>query len=136
MEELLFKEEVYAIYGATIEVHRELGPGFLEPVYQEALERELEMRGLPFVSQAELRIRYKGDFLKKTYNPDFLCYDKITVEIKALCRLSGTERAQVMNYLKASGLELGLLINFGSVGKLERERIIFQSAKDAKQGTT
>lgn len=135
MEELLFKEEAYAIYGAAIEVHRELGPGFLEPVYQEALERELALRAIPFFPQAELRIRYKGDLLKKTYNADFLCYDKIIVEIKALDRLSGTERAQVMNYLKASDLELGLLINFGSVGKLERERIIYQSAKEAKQGT-
>ncbi len=133
MSDLLYKDEVYAIYGAAIEVHRELGHGFLEPVYQEALARELATRGIPFEKQKELRIAYKGELLDKTYQADFVCYGKIIVELKALSQLGGPEKAQVINYLKASGFELGLLLNFGAVGKLERERLVYQSAKDAKR---
>jgi GxxExxY protein len=118
MTELLFKEEVYAIVGAAIEVHRELGSGFLEAVYQEAIEIELRERGIPFQSQPELNIVYKGRVLGKKYNPDLLCFHEIIVELKALDRLSGKEESQVLNYLKAGGKRLGLLINFGSPGKL------------------
>jgi GxxExxY protein len=124
MTELLFKEEVYAIVGAAIEVHRELGSGFLEAVYQEALEIELQERNIPFQSQTELNIVYKGRILEKKYNPDFLCFQEIIVEIKALDQLSGKEESQILNYLKASGKRVGLLINFGSTGKLEWKRYI------------
>ena len=123
--ELLFKEEVFAIVGAGIDVHRELGPGFLEGVYQEAFEIELTACGIPFVSQKPLQILYKGQALQKDYLADVICYDKVLVELKALDRLSGKEEAQVLNYLKATSLKVGLLINFGSYGKLEWKRLIF-----------
>lgn len=122
--DLLYKEEVYAIIGAAIEVHRHLGSGFLEAIYQEALEIELESHSIPFKPQKELQVFYKGQLLKKEYIADFVCYDKIIVEIKALNQLSGLEESQLINYLKVSGLRLGLLINFGSVGKLEWKRLI------------
>jgi GxxExxY protein len=105
-----------------MEVYNQLGPGFLEAVYQEALEIELSERGIPFVSQQELRILYKERPLKKTYTPDLVCYDKIIVELKALDRLTNKEMAQVLNYLKATGFRLGLLVNFGNSEKLEWER--------------
>ena len=103
----------YAIIGAAMEVHRQLGCGFLEGVYQEALELEFTARGIPFVAQVELRIRYKGQLLETYYQADMLCYDSIVVELKALARLGGVEEAQVLNYLKATGHEIGLLLNFG-----------------------
>jgi GxxExxY protein len=122
--DLLYKDEVYAIVGAAIEVHKQLGSGFLEAIYQEALEIELETRHIPFEPQKTFRVVYKGQSLKKEYMADFVCYDKIIVEIKALNELSGREESQVLNYLKVSGLRLGLLINFGSVEKLEWKRLI------------
>jgi GxxExxY protein len=122
--ELLLKDEVFAIVGAAIEVHRELGPGFLEAVYQEALELELAHRQIPFVPRQTLPIFYKGQRLKKEYEADLICYKQIIVELKALDRLSGKEEAQLLNYLKATGLRVGLLINFGSVGKLEWQRFV------------
>jgi len=122
--ELLYKEEVFNIVGAAIEVHRELGPGFLEAVYQEAFEIELASRNIPFESQKHLHISYKGGLLQKEYVADLVAYDKIVVEIKALERLSGTEQSQILNYLKATGFKVGVLINFGADGKLEWERFI------------
>jgi GxxExxY protein len=119
MAELLLKEEVYAIVGAAIEVHRELGDGFLEPVYQEAMEIELESRGIPFEPQKTLPIFYKGCRLKKEYVADLVCYGQVVVELKALDRLGKKEESQILNYLKATGLRVGLLINFGSSGKLD-----------------
>jgi GxxExxY protein len=124
MTELLFKEEVYAIVGAAIEVHRELGCGFLEAVYQEAMEIELKKRQIPFQPQPELNIVYKDQILQKKYTPDFLCFQEIIAEIKALDQLSGKEESQIINYLKASGKRIGLLINFGSTSKLEWKRFI------------
>jgi GxxExxY protein len=124
MTELLLKEEVYAIVGAAIEVHRELGPGFLEAVYQEAMTIELADRAIPFRAQETLNIHYKGRLLVKQYVPDFFCFDQIIVELKALDCLSGTEESQLLNYLKASGLRVGLLVNFGSHGKLEWKRFV------------
>jgi len=124
MTDLLFKDEVYALVGAAMAVYNQLGLGFLEAVYQEALEIELAERGIPFVSQKELRILYKGQPLKKTYISDLTCYEKIIVELKAIDRLTGKDTAQLLNYLKATGLRLGLLINFGNVEKLEWERRI------------
>jgi GxxExxY protein len=121
---LLYKDEVYAIIGAAIEVHRELGSGFLEAVYQEALEIELEQRGVPFEAQRTLPIFYKQRRLKREYIADVVCHDKIIVELKALDKLSSRETAQLLNYLKATGLRVGLLINFGSIGTLEWERLV------------
>jgi GxxExxY protein len=124
MTDLLFKDEAYAVVGAAMEVYNQLGPGFLEAVYQEALEIELAERGIPFVSQKELRILYKGQPLKRTYISDLTGYEKIIVELKAIDRLTGKDIAQLLNYLKAAGLHLGLLINFGNSEKLEWERRI------------
>ena len=124
MAGLVLKKEVFEIVGAAIEVHRQLGPGFLEAVYQEALGLEMDSRAIPFQAQKPLRIRYKGRVLDKAYFADFLCYGKVIVEIKALDHLSGNEYAQVLNYLKATGHRVGLLINFGSHPKLQWKRFI------------
>jgi len=124
MEELLYKDEVFRIIGAAIEVHKELGNGFLEAVYQEAFEYELTSRSLPFASQKTLKIQYKGRVLNKEYLADLVCFDNIIVELKALQRLSGNEESQLLNYLKATGMKVGLLINFGSCGKLEWKRLV------------
>ncbi len=124
MAELIFKEEVYSIVGAAIEVHKELGFGFLEAVYQEAMELELTQRGVPFDRQMSLPISYKGQRLKKEYVADLICYGRIIVELKALEHLSGREEAQLLNYLKATSYPLGLLINFGNSPKLEWKRFI------------
>ena len=124
MAKLLCKDEVYAVVGAAMEVYNELGAGFLEPVYQEALEIELTERGVPFEAQKELRIRYKGRLLKKTYQVDMIVFGKVIVELKALDHLTSREESQVLNYLNATGLEVGLLINFGAEGKLEWKRLV------------
>ncbi len=125
MAELIFKEEVFAIVGAAMEVHTVLGSGFLEAVYQEALEIESKTRGLPFESQRTLQICYKEHVLKKEYIADLIYYDKIVVELKALDRLSGKEESQLLNYLKATGMKVGVLINFGSHPKLEWKRLVY-----------
>jgi GxxExxY protein len=122
MTKLLFKEEVYAIIGAAMEVYNTLGLGFLEAVYQEALGIEFEKRGIPFISQHPLPVFYGTQRMKASYIADFLAYEQIIVEIKALNQLSTREDAQLLNYLKATGLSLGLLINFGSANKLEWQR--------------
>jgi GxxExxY protein len=116
-------EKTYKVIGCGMEVHKELGCGFLEPVYQEALKRELATQQIPFKSQPTIEISYKGKPLNKSYQPDFICYGKIIVEIKAISSLSGTEKAQLINYLKATGLKIGLLINFGAKS-LEYKRIV------------
>jgi len=115
--------QTYAIIGAAMEVHRVLGCGFLEPVYQEAFAKEFLLRGIPFRRELELPITYKGDLLAVKYKPDFICYDAVIVELKALDKLGGKEKAQVINYLKATGYERGLLLNFGTA-RLEYERLI------------
>ncbi len=125
MTDLLLKDEVYAIIGAAIQVHSVLGPGFLEPVYQEALELECGWRKIPFVAQKRLEISYRGQKLLKEYIADLVCYDKIIVEIKALDQLTGREESQLLNYLKATDMKVGLLINFGSQGRLEWKRFVF-----------
>ena len=114
---LIYPEECYAIRGAIFEVYHELGNGFREEVYQQCLERELAARGIPFDAKRELKIFYKGEPIEKTYIPDFMCYDKIVVEIKAVDALSAEHRSQVMNYLKLTRFRLGLLVNFGSYPK-------------------
>ena len=124
MVDIVYKDECYLIIGACFEVYKEMGSGFLEPVYQECLEKELRRRNIPFVAQHELSLSYKGDPLEKKYKADLVCFDKIVVEIKAVRHLADEHRAQVHNYLKASGLRLGLLVNFGHYPKVEYERIV------------
>lgn len=121
---LYYKDETYAIIGAALKVYNTLGHGFLEAVYQEALEIELKNRKIPFEPQKELTIFYEGQPLKKTYIPDVVCYDKIIVELKAVQELDNSNRSQVHNYLKATGCKLGLLINFGNPDELVWERIV------------
>ncbi|RMG89257.1 MAG: GxxExxY protein [Chloroflexi bacterium] len=122
-EKYLYQDETYRIIGCAMEVHRHLGCGFLEAVYQEALEIEFQKQGIPYCREKQLTIQYKGIPLQKTYIADFVCYDKIIVELKALTSLSSEHIAQVLNYLKATGYRLGLLINFGALS-LEYKRII------------
>ena len=123
-EKILYKEESYAIQGAIFEVYREMGSGFLEAVYQECLERELERRGIPHQRKVELTLTYKGETLKKTYEADLICYGKIILELKAVKEVGNERRAQLFNYLKATGVRLGLLVNFGHHPKATVERII------------
>ena len=120
--ELLHKEETYKIIGAAMEAHRTLGCGFLEAVYQEALAIEFDKQNIPYIQEKKLEIQYKDQTLSKYYEADFICYDKIIVETKAIKELSGIDEAQVFNYLKATGLKIGLLINFGAES-LETKRL-------------
>ena len=124
MKALLFGDETYQIRGACYEVYKEKGSGFVEPVYQECVEIEFNLRGIGYVSQPRLRLDYKGQALKAEYVPDMICFEKIIVELKAVTDLTDQHRAQVHNYLKASGHRLGLLINFGHHPKIQIERII------------
>jgi GxxExxY protein len=121
---LIYAEEAYEIQGAIFEVYKVIGCGFLEAVYQECLEKEFTLQDIPFESQIELKIDYKGQILKQTYKPDFICFDKIIVEIKAVKELTKEHQAQVINYLKATDMRLGLLVNFGSYPKVEIKRLI------------
>lgn len=123
MADLIFKEESYAILGACFEVYKEKGCGFVEPVYQECLAIEFEHRSIPFVSQVQLDLYYRGRKLTPYYKPDFVCFGKIIVEIKAVSKLVAEHRAQTMNYLKGTGHDLGLLVNFGHFPRVEHERI-------------
>jgi len=123
-DEFLLGQETFRIRGAIFEVHRTLGPGFLEAVYQECLAREFEERALPFRATPKLQIKYKGQPLQQTYSPDFLCYDSVIVELKAVRELAAEHRAQLCNYLKATGLRVGLLVNFGAMGRAVVERMV------------
>jgi GxxExxY protein len=123
-DELLYRDEVYRIIGACMAAHKDKGNGFVEPVYQDALEIELELSGLPFDAQRNYRIHYRDRPLKHTYTPDLLCFDKIIVELKAAKALTDEHPAQLLNSLKVTGLPLGLLVNFGSYPRLEWERIV------------
>src|SRR5262245_23156134 len=111
---LLYEEETYRIRGACFEVYKEKGCGFLEAVYQECLSIEFRLQGIPFRAQAELGLLYKGRPLVQTYQPDFILFEKVILEIKAVSELRDIHRAQLQNYLKVTGLRVGLLVNFGS----------------------
>jgi GxxExxY protein len=124
MSELLFKDEVYAIVGTAMEVWRELRSGFAESVYQEAFELELRSRGISFRRQVPLRIKYKEHLLEKCFIADLICYSSVLVELKAISATTKADEAQVINYLKATGLRVGLLINFGDPGRLEWHRFV------------
>jgi len=121
--DLIYKDESYKIIGACMEVHRELGPGFLEAVYQEALELEFQKQNIPYEREKLLNIFYKGVKLTKYYSADFVCYDKIILETKAINELTGGHESQVLNYLKATDYKLGILVNFGAES-LEYKRLI------------
>ena len=123
MTELIYKQESYAIIGACFEVYNEKGGGFLEPVYQECVGIEFEYQRIPAIAKPSLTLSYRGRMLTQTYQPDFVCFEKIIVELKAVSALIDEHRAQLLNYLHATGFELGLLINFGHYPKLEYERI-------------
>jgi GxxExxY protein len=122
--DILLKEESYRIIGACFEVYNELGSGFLEAVYQEALRREFQTQRIPFQEKPQIELYYKATRLDQTYQPDFLCYDQIIVELKAAKMLTDDHRAQTINYLKATRKKLGLLVNFGHYPKLESERLV------------
>ncbi len=122
--DLVYKEESYKIVGACFEVYNEMGCGFVEPVYQECLEMELELQQIPFDRKVELLLQYKGRPLRQRYIPDFICYGKIIVELKAVSAVLNEHRAQVHNYLTSTGYKLGLLINFCSFPNLFFERIV------------
>ena len=119
---LVYPNESYAIRGAAMRVYNVLGSGFLEAVYQEALEIELEKRNIPYEKEKELEIYYDGIKLGKKYIADFVCYDKIILELKAVKELEDSHRSQIYNYLKATGFKLGFLINFGKYDELQIER--------------
>lgn len=120
---ILYKDEAYKIIGAAMNVHRELGCGFLEAVYSEALEIEFKQQNIPYMREVPLQIQYKGETLTKQYKADYICYNNIIVELKALSSFEGVHEAQVLNYLKATGHQLGLLINFGE-SSLKHKRLI------------
>ena len=130
--ELVFKEESYRIIGACFEVYKEKGNGFLEAVYQECLAMEFALQSIPFGDQTRLRLQYKGRDLQQTYEPDFICFDRVIVEIKAVKSLADEHRAQVINYLKATDKELGLLVNFGHYPKIEHERFVNQFSRASR----
>lgn len=123
---LIYKEEVYSIVGACMEVHKELGNGFLEGIYQEALEVEFIKQKIPFEREKQLEVCYKGKILKKNYFADFVCNQNIIVEMKAVKSITEEHSAQIFNYLKATGLQLGVLVNFGEPS-LNYKRIICTS---------
>ena len=124
MPEIVYRQESFAIVGACFEVYNEMGCGFLEAVYQECLGIEMGLRSIPFRAQQRLSLTYKQQPLEAVYQPDFICYDTIILELKAVKEFCDEHRAQVHNYLKATRYKLGLLINFGHYPKLEYERIV------------
>ena len=122
--ELIHQNETYQILGACFEVYKDKGCGFLEAVFQECLEIEFELRTIPARPQVQLPLAYKGRPLRQRYIADFICFDKVLVEIKAVSKLTDEHRAQIQNYLHATGLKVGLLVNFGHFPKVEHERFV------------
>lgn len=132
MAEILYKEESYKIIGSCFEVYNQKGFGFTEPVYQECLQIEFSIQGIPFVAQPEMQIEYKGRLLSQFFKPDFICYGKIIVEIKSVANLIDAHKSQTLNYLNATNFDLALLVNFGQFPKLAYERL----ANDRKRPST
>jgi len=124
MNQLVYKDECYVIQGAIFEVYRQMGCGFLEGVYQECLERELRLCQIPFVAKPVLQMKYKGEVLQQTYQPDLVCFDSIILELKAVKEINPEHVAQLMNYQKAASMKLGLLANFGSHPKATVQRFV------------
>lgn len=135
-EELIYKEECYAIIGGCFNVYRDKGCGFLEPVYQECMEIEFEHLKLPAVPKPKLELSYRGRVLQHKYEPDFICHGRIILELKAVSGLTDEHRAQVLNYLNATGFQLGLLVNFGHYPGLEYERIVNTRRPGAQRSKT
>ena len=129
--ELIYKEESYAIIAACFEIYKNKGCGFHEPIYHECLEIEFEFQRIPFLSKPPQTLQYRGRTLVQTFSPDFICYDKIIVEIKAVSELIDEHRAQLLNYLSATSCKLGLLVNFGHYPRLEYERLLPRSHESA-----
>ena len=129
MDKIIFKEESYKIIGACFEVYKQKGCGFTEPVYQECLAIEFELQNIPYVAQPKIELEYKGRILTQFFVPDFVCYDKIIVEIKALSDLIEANKSQILNYLNATKFELALLVNFGHFPQLEYKRITNNQSK-------
>jgi GxxExxY protein len=121
---IVYAQESYKIVGAAFEVYNKMGHGFLEAVYQECLELEFRKRGIPYEREKEIKIYYDGQELKQVYRADFVCYGKIIVELKAVSELNEAHHAQVYNYLHATGMKLGILLNFGNSEELEKDRIV------------
>jgi len=121
---IFFEDETYAIRGAIFEVYREMGCGFLEAIYQECLAREFNSKKIPFVAEQEIQIKYKNKTLLQVYKPDFICYGKILIELKAVSKIRSIHTAQIINYMKATGLKLGLLVNFSAYPKVEIIRLV------------
>ena len=130
MAEIIYKEESFKIIGACFEVYNQKGFGFTEPVYQECLEIEFALQKIPFAAQPEIRLEYKGRSLEQFFKPDFICFDKIIVEIKSVSELIDAHLSQTLNYLSATNFELALLVNFGQYPKLNYKRI----ANDKNKG--
>jgi GxxExxY protein len=124
--------ETFAIIGAAMEVHRELGRGFLELVYQTALALEFQERGIPFKAEVALPIRYRNKLLSCAYRADFVCFESVVVETKAITTLTGADEAQLINELKATGLQRGLLLNFGAAS-LEHKRLVFSPSDNLRK---
>jgi GxxExxY protein len=122
--ELIYKDESYAIIGACFAVYKDKGCGFHEPIYHECLEIEFEFQRIPFVSKPPRTLQYRGRTLQQAFYPDFICYEKIVLELKAVSLLCDEHRAQLLNYLHATGFELGLLVNFGHYPRIEYERLL------------
>ncbi len=129
MSELVYKEESYKIIGACFEVYKQKGCGFTEPVYQECLAIEFELQNIPFFAQPKIQIEYKGRTLEQFFKPDFVCYNKIIIEIKSLPNLIDVNKAQTLNYLNATNFELALLVNFGHFPKIEYKRVAKNQSK-------
>lgn len=123
-ETILYKEESYLIQGAIFEVYKNMGSGFLESVYQVCLRKEFTSRNIPFFEQPKIQLSYKGEMLPLNFSPDFVCYEKIIVELKSVSELTNEHRAQLHNYLRIAGMRLGLLVNFNHTPKVVIERIV------------
>ncbi len=135
MARIIYPEESYAIVGACFDVYKEMGCRFLEPVYQECTEMELTYRIIPFQSQCEFTMKYRDRELRQRFRLDLVCYEKIILELKAVSNLVDEHRAQLINYLNATKLELGILVNFGHYPKLEYERFILTNGKVKREST-